>query len=85
MTSTAAYPIRDIQRGDAESWAGLYSCYRSFYEVPTDDSAVAITWGWVLGREPGLRGIVAVAPGGEVAALANLRIFARPSIGKMGL
>ena len=85
MTSTAAYLIRDIQRGDAESWARLYSGYRSFYETLADDSAVAITWGWMLGREHGLRGIVAVAPGGEVVALANLRLFARPSIGKMGL
>ncbi|HEY8913868.1 GNAT family N-acetyltransferase [Lacisediminihabitans sp.] len=85
MTSTTAYRIRDIQPGDAESWARLYSGYRSFYEVSADDAAVATTWAWMLGRLHGLRGIVAVAPGGEVVALANLRLFARPSVGKMGL
>lgn len=85
MTKTAAYRIRDIQRGDAESWARLYGGYRSFYEVSPDDAAVATTWAWMLDRQHGLRGIVAVTPGGDVVALANLRLFARPSVGKMGL
>jgi len=39
----------------------------------------------MLDRQHGLRGIVAVTPGGDVVALANLRLFARPSVGKMGL
>jgi len=85
MTITTASQTRDIQPGDAESWVRLYSSYRSFYELSADDSSVATTWGWMLGRQHGLRGIVAVAPGGEVVALANLRLFARPSVGKMGL
>ena len=85
MTSTTAYQIRDIQPGDAASWARLYGGYRSFYEVSPDDAAVATTWAWMLDRQHGLRGIVAVTPGGDVVALANLRLFARPSVGKMGL
>ena len=85
MTSTTAYQIRDIQPGDAASWARLYGGYRSFYKVSPDDAAVATTWAWMLDRQHGLRGIVAVTPGGDVVALANLRLFARPSVGKMGL
>jgi GNAT superfamily N-acetyltransferase len=39
----------------------------------------------VIGRKHGLRGIVAIDAGGQVTALADLRLFARPSVGKMGL
>jgi len=67
MTEPAANLIRDVQRSDAEPWARLYRSYRSFYALPADDSAVAITWEWMLGREHGLQGIVAVTPGREVA------------------
>lgn len=85
MTGTTAHLVRDIEAGDAESWARLYDGYRSFYEVSADDTAVATTWAWMLSRQHGLRGIVAVDQDGEVVALANLRLFARPSVGKMGL
>jgi GNAT superfamily N-acetyltransferase len=84
MTSTV-HVVRDIEVGDAQSWARLYNGYRSFYDVSADDTAVATTWSWMLGRQHGLRGIVAVNPDGEIVALENLRLFARPSVGKMGL
>ena len=85
MTSTTAYLVRDIEAGDAGSWTRLYNDYRSFYEIAADDDAVATTWAWMLSGQHGLRGIVAVDQGGEVVALANLRLFARPSVGTMGL
>ena len=85
MTITTAYSVRNIQPQDAESWARLYGGYRSFYKLPVDDVSVAVAWAWMLGRQHGLRGIVAVDPSGEVVALSNLRLFARPSTGKMGL
>lgn len=66
-------------------WAQLYNGYRSFYELPADHAAVATTWEWMLGRQHGLRGIVAVNSSAKIVALANLRLFARPSTGQIGL
>jgi GNAT superfamily N-acetyltransferase len=80
-----SYLVRDIEAADAASWAELYNGYREFYGVPADDDAVAATWAWMIGREFGLRGIVAADERGQVIALANLRLFARPSVAKMGL
>jgi GNAT superfamily N-acetyltransferase len=77
--------VRDVTADDAERWAELFSGYREFYEKPNDPAAVATTWGWVLGGEHNLRGIVAVGPGGRLVGLANLRLFARPSAGTLGL
>jgi GNAT superfamily N-acetyltransferase len=88
MTTNAPhdlYLIRDVESGDAAAWSELYNGYREFYGVPADDVAVATTWAWMIGREFGLRGIVATDERGQVIALANLRLFARPSVGRMGL
>ena len=38
----------------------------------------------MLARDHGLRGIVAIEPHGRVIGLANLRLFARPSVGTLG-
>ena len=85
MTSAGEILVRDIQAMDAEPWTRLYNGYRQFYNLQADDAAVATTWEWMLARQHGLRGIVAVRPDGEVVALANLRTFARPSTASMGL
>jgi ribosomal protein S18 acetylase RimI-like enzyme len=85
MNSSSAPTVRDVTEADAEAWAALFTGYRTFYKLPLDDAAVATTWRWVLSREHGLRSIVAVAADGTLLALANLRIFARPSVGGMGL
>lgn len=80
-----AYLLRDVDAGDAASWAVLYRAYRTFYRLPDDDAAIATTWAWVSGRQHGMRGIVATRPDGELIALANLRAFARPSSASTGL
>lgn len=85
MTLVSGYLVRDLEKSDRMSWVELYRGYREFYGVPASDEAVATTWGWMIGREHGLRGIVAIDARGQVMALANLRLFARPSAGKMGL
>ena len=77
--------VRDLEPADAEQWKALYAGYREFYKLAVDDSAVHVTWLWVLERQHAMRGIVAVNGEGELVALANLRIFARPSTGKLGL
>ena len=84
MTLAGDYLVRDVEDGDQKSWAELYNAYREFYRVPADDESVATTWAWMIGSEHGLRGIVAVDVHGPVKALANLRLFARPSAGKTG-
>jgi GNAT superfamily N-acetyltransferase len=77
--------VRDIQEHDEAAWRQLYAGYRAFYNVAHDESAVTTTWQWMLRREHGLRGIVAVDADGTIVALANLRLYARPSIGGFGL
>jgi GNAT superfamily N-acetyltransferase len=85
MTLDTRPTVRDVTDADAAAWTLLYSGYREFYQMPADDSVVAIAWQWVLHRQHGMRGIVAVAANGDLIALANLRTFARPSAGTMGL
>ncbi|MCU1528706.1 MAG: acetyltransferase [Frondihabitans sp.] len=77
--------VRDVEAADAAAWAELYTGYRDFYELPRDADAVARIWSWVLGRQHSLRGLVVVGESGELVALANLRLFARPSSGTLGL
>jgi GNAT superfamily N-acetyltransferase len=85
MTQSPLPLIRDITEADAAAWAGLYSAYRAFYQMPADDSVVTTAWNWLLARDHGMRGLVAISPDGTLLALANLRTFARPSAGTMGL
>jgi len=77
--------VRDVHAGDEDRWRSLYSAYRAFYRLPEDRSAVTATWCWVLGREHSLFGVVAVDEVDSPIALANLRWFARPSTGTIGL
>jgi GNAT superfamily N-acetyltransferase len=85
VTSASTWSVRSVEPTDAEQWAGLYSGYRAFYGLPDDPGAVTTTWGWVVGREHGLHGLVAVDRTGRLGALANLRTFARPSAAGFGL
>jgi GNAT superfamily N-acetyltransferase len=85
MTSTPAFTVRDIANADADAWAQLYSAYRAFYSMSADAAVVGTAWNWLIAREHGMRGLVAVMPDGQLLALANLRTFARPSAGRMGL
>jgi GNAT superfamily N-acetyltransferase len=52
---------------------------------PDDAAAVETTWSWVLKGDHGLIGLVAIDDDDAPIALANLRWFARPSVGTMGL
>ena len=85
MTTNADHRVREVEAGDEAAWAELYRVYRAFYRLPDDDLAVATTWAWVSGRLHGLRGLVVEAGDGSLLALANLRIFARPSSATIGL
>ena len=79
------WSIRNVEQADATAWAGLYAGYREFYSLPADSTVVATTWRWVLGGEHGMQSLVAVHEDGTIGALANLRTFARPSSGTIGL
>lgn len=83
-----AIVVRAVEERDAAAWADLYAGYRSFYRLDPDPRVVARTWSWVSTGQHGLLGLVAVdeARGDDVPlALANLRWFARPSRGSLGL
>lgn len=76
--------VRTVTADDAPAWAELYRGYRVFYELPDDAASIARTWGWVLEGRHGLVGLVATRED-EIVGLANVRWFARPSTGAMGL
>ena len=77
--------VRRVTRSDEHRWAELFAGYRDFYRLGTDSTAVARTWEWVVGEQHGLTGLVAVSTDGTLLGLANLRSFARPSTGTIGL
>lgn len=90
-TSAPAAPhdvvVRPVEAADADAWSELYAGYRTFYRQEPDDAAVARAWAWVAGREHGLSGLVAVdaSDPSHLLGLANVRRFARPSSGSLGL
>jgi GNAT superfamily N-acetyltransferase len=77
--------IRDVLPMDETSWSSLYAGYREFYNTSADPDVVATAWRWVRDREHGMRGLVVEDASGNVVALANIRLFARPSVGRLGL
>lgn len=80
-----AIHVRAAVDADESQWCGLYTGYRSFYELPDDAGAVRTTWTWVSGGAHGFLGLVAVDDDETVVGLANLRRFARPSTATLGL
>ena len=87
--STAEHPasirVRPVRPDDEPRWLELYAGYRAFYRLQEDAEAVATTWSWVRDGRHGLRGLVAVDAADRPVALANLRVFARPSTATLGL
>jgi len=79
------FTIRTVQAHDKQAWTELYAGYRAFYRVPTDPAAVETSWEWVFGGHHGITGFVAVDDSNTVVALANLRLFARPSTASFGV
>ena len=80
--------VRRVVRADQQRWAELFAGYRSFYELGVGSAVgvvVARTWEWVVGEQHGMTGLVAVSREGDLVGLANLRTFARPSTGTIGL
>ena len=77
--------IRPVRPDDEARWLELYAGYRAFYRLQEDAEAVATTWSWVRDGRHGLRGLVAVDAADRPVALANLRVFARPSTATLGL
>jgi GNAT superfamily N-acetyltransferase len=80
-----AISVRFVEAGDEEAWKRLYAAYRDFYRLESEPAVVDRVWRWILGREHGLRGLVATNKEGDVIGLANVRTFARPSSGSIGL
>ena len=77
--------VRKVEYQDAAAWASLYTGYRTFYKQSVDPAVVDKAWQWVRSGEHGLIGLVAVDDQDVPLALANLRWFARPSTGTLGL
>lgn len=76
---------RFVTAADEAAWKRLYAAYREFYHLEGDAVVVDRAWGWIARGEHGLRSLVAVDDEGAVLALADIRTFARPSSGTVGL
>lgn len=85
MNESTTPGVREIRLSDAPAWKALYGGYREFYRLAPDDQVVERVWGWVTTHEHRMLGLVAVDHDDEPIGLANLRHFARPSSGTMGL
>lgn len=79
------FHVRAVTAADESQWSALYEGYRSFYKLPQDEQSVHTTWTWVSSESHGLRGLVAVDENDVIIGLANLRRFARPATGTIGL
>lgn len=76
--------VRRVAASDEAQWSELYAGYRAFYRLPEDPGVVASTWAWVRDEQWSMTGLVAETDG-RLIGLANLRWFARPSAGRIGL
>ncbi|AZZ49000.1 N-acetyltransferase [Rathayibacter rathayi] len=77
--------IRPVAEGDEATWKRLYHSYRDFYELAPDEVIVNRVWSWVLSGGHSIYGIIAIDAEGNAVGLANLRVFARPSSGSIGV
>lgn len=77
--------VRPIAERDEPVWSELFAGYRATLDEAHDPRVVANAWGWLLHREHGLLGLVAVDEDDVPVALANLRWFARPDEGDIAL
>lgn len=79
------WSVRPATAGDESQWRDLYAGYRDFYALEPDSAVVDRVWSWI--RDPGheTRAFVAATADGELAGLAHVRRFARPSSGTTGL
>ncbi len=77
-----AVSIRPVTAADRAEWDRLYAGYADFYAVTQTAAMRDRVWSWLTDREPtpgyGVEGLVASAPGGQLAGLAHYRPFARP-------
>jgi GNAT superfamily N-acetyltransferase len=85
MAIETEWTVRPVAPDDESAWRRLYRGYRSFYEMPSDEAAVDVVWGWLNDREHESNGFVAVDGSGRLAGLANVRPFARPLEAGTGL
>lgn len=83
--STDDLTIRRVAQGDEAAWKRLYHGYRDFYKLAPDEVIVNRVWSWVRAGDHSIYGIVAIDAEGNAVGLANLRVFARPSSGSVGV
>lgn len=76
--------VRSVAPEDEPTWKTLYSGYRDFYRLPSDQDVVDRVWAWLLDDAVPVVGLVAVDELGTVVGLANTRAFHRPSSGTIG-
>lgn len=85
MTSPPDFSIRPAAPADQAAWKNLYVGYRNFYGLAPDTHVVDTAWNWAISNQYGVHTFVAETAAGELVGLANVRVFPRPSRGRLGL
>ncbi|MFJ6654091.1 GNAT family N-acetyltransferase [Microbacterium sp. NPDC091313] len=76
--------VRPLREGDRQQWEALFEGYRRFYRLAPDSDVLSRTWGWIARRDHGITGLAALA-GDELVGIAHMRLYARPSAGRMSV
>ncbi|MBF9336462.1 GNAT family N-acetyltransferase [Microbacterium lacticum] len=85
MHSTTDVVVRPVASEDEVAWKRLYHGYRDFYKLSRDEEIVNRVWEWVTNGQYSIQGLLVADGDGNAIGLANIRAFARPSSGSMGI
>jgi len=83
--SDTQWTVRAVALADESAWRDLYRGYRRFYEMPDDEGALDVVWGWLHDDGHEVSGYVMVDQRGTVGGLAHVRPYARPLSASTGL
>src|SRR3954470_25012676 len=76
--------VRDLEKGDNDTWRRLYAGYREFYECEPSEAVLDRVWEWLHDPDHELGGLVALVDD-SVVGIAHHRAYVRPSEGETGL
>jgi len=77
--------VRPLGDKDFFSWLGLFEGYSEFYENTLTDQKALQVWSWIIDKNNGLDGAVAVNDEGDFVGFAHYRPFPRTLNADTGL
>ncbi len=76
--------IRSVMAEDRADWDRLYAGYAEFYGVEQTALMRETVWDWLMDRDHGTTGLVAVNDAGRRLGIAHYRAFTRPLSATVG-